>query len=771
MSGQAIEANQVVGRYQVIERLGSGGMATVYLARMDGPAGASKLVAVKRIHPHLAAEPRFVHMFLDEWRIAAQIAHPNVCSVLDFGQTDDTYFLAMEHILGETLLSYLAAVQGRPEILDSATWRSFMAHALAEAAEGLHAAHELCDEHGQNLHVVHRDVSPDNIFVTYDGAVKVTDFGVARARGQLHQTQSGTVKGKFGYMPPEVLYGDTDFDRRVDVWALGVCLWELLVGQRLFRREAEAATISAIVNDPIPKPSDRRPDMPSELDDIVMAALQREPGDRTATARDFSRALRDFVFAQGEPMDMPKVAELARAIHPEALAAKQEMKKRARLSKPHRAITGPAGLLSGQFNAVEFHDGATPPAGQMAQNGSHEATPGVLDAVSLLDPDAPIMPPDTLAEARLREPPPSAPLPAGQYTVAAGMVPQAGPAPTARDAGKRRVSRALVIAFAVVAAAALGAFVAVSMVADDGATQTAGSAGSDESDTAAQATPVAQVNPGGDGASGENAVAAPDPAGEDPRGEDPAGEDPAGEARSSGAAGRDSGDPLASNGDSGSRSKDRARAERRRRDRKNRNARRNGGEKTRTGSQVDSKGSDDPDGSTTRMASTGSHDTGKPDAEDPGGKTEVPRVEIARPEMPKTEMPKTEIPKPAMPKTEIPRHKPTSFAAKAEIKSLKTRGPLSKAQVRGAVGRVQGSYQSCYKSAATRAGRIPAPTVHVDLEIDEQGWARNVKVSKSDLPGLSPCVQQAAKKIRSRTRPDIGRAKVSFQVAFHPRGR
>jgi serine/threonine-protein kinase len=284
-------------------------MAKVYLARSVGPAGFEKLVALKRIHDHLSDQPDFVDMFLDEARIASQINHPNICTVFDFGHTDGVYFIAMEYLLGEHTSRLLRRAASREGLLESARWIDNAVYVVAQACDGLHAAHELRDASGEPLEVVHRDISPHNLFVGYDGSVKVVDFGIARATNRLHTTQAGTIKGRYAYMAPEQARG-MPIDRRADLWSLGVVLWELLTGRRLFKRDHEAETIMALISDPVARPSELNPAVPKALDDVVLKALDRETEGRFVTAREMSKALRRFLASQPEPVGGPELAEL-----------------------------------------------------------------------------------------------------------------------------------------------------------------------------------------------------------------------------------------------------------------------------------------------------------------------------------------------------------------------------------------------------------------------------------------------------------------------------
>jgi serine/threonine-protein kinase len=303
------QAERNFGRYLLRYEIASGGMATVYLARVRGPAGFDRPVALKRIHPHLAKKRDFVEMFLDEAKLSARITHPNVCSVFDFGEVNGTYFMAMEYLVGQSLAGILRALVKRDEIASSRRWHAMAARMIADACEGLHAAHELRDETGKPLGVVHRDVTPHNIFVTYDGAVKVVDFGVAWAEARLHHTQTGALKGKLAYMSPEQVRRQ-DIDRRLDVWALGVCLWELLTVQRLFPKKTEVELLQAVTDDPIVPPSQVRPGIPAILDDIVMRALQRDLDLRYPSARALGRELNAFVSGSGVGTGLADLGEL-----------------------------------------------------------------------------------------------------------------------------------------------------------------------------------------------------------------------------------------------------------------------------------------------------------------------------------------------------------------------------------------------------------------------------------------------------------------------------
>lgn len=283
-----------LGRYRVVDEIGIGGMASVHLARMDGPGGFQKWVAIKRIHPHLVEDETFVNMFLDEARVAARISHPNVATVFELGKHEDTYWIAMEYLHGEPLRE----VMRRTEELGQPMPPEIACRVIADAAEGLHSAHELLGKNGEKLGLVHRDVTPHNLFVTYDGNTKVVDFGIAKFTSRMANTRAGTLKGKLAYMSPEQVAGEP-IDRRTDVFALGVVLWELTTGQRLFRMESDLDTLAKVQECNVPRPSTIVRGYPIDLEKIVMKALAKTKNERYRTAREFSRALQSLLMRRG----------------------------------------------------------------------------------------------------------------------------------------------------------------------------------------------------------------------------------------------------------------------------------------------------------------------------------------------------------------------------------------------------------------------------------------------------------------------------------------
>ncbi|MEM9188959.1 MAG: serine/threonine-protein kinase [Myxococcota bacterium] len=311
------QAERMLGRYELFYELGRGGMATVFLARMRGAGGFQRWFAIKRVHENLAGDREFIDMFLDEARIAAAVQHPNVAQVFDLGEADGRYYIAMEYLHGEPL----HRVVGRAGS-DGKTLRpELVAHIGARAAEGLHHAHEATNERGEPLHLVHRDVSPHNVVITYGGQIKLTDFGVAKAGGRLTQTTTGTVKGKLAYCSPEQLHGHP-IDRRADVFAMGVVLWEVATGRRLFKGASDAETVKRIATGYWNSPRAFVPGFPEELEQIIQKALAPKPEERYQTAAELARDLDRFVIRQGERFGATDVAKTMAALFPREIAEK-----------------------------------------------------------------------------------------------------------------------------------------------------------------------------------------------------------------------------------------------------------------------------------------------------------------------------------------------------------------------------------------------------------------------------------------------------------------
>ncbi len=273
-------------RYQLLGELATGGMATVYLARMRRPMGFARLVAIKAMHPQYAKDPSFASMFVDEARLTARLRHPNIVPTLDIVADSGHLLIVMEYVEGESLSALLRMVRDANDRIPVAVACAIIHDLLL----GLHEAHEACDDDGSPLSIIHRDVSPQNVMVGLDGLARVLDFGVAKARSRVHHSNEGEIKGKIHYMPPEQLFGEA-VDHRVDVYAAGVLLWESLAGQRLFDGSNEESIVRRIDAGQIAAPSTRASGISAALDALVLRALSKTRGDRFPTALAMAEAL------------------------------------------------------------------------------------------------------------------------------------------------------------------------------------------------------------------------------------------------------------------------------------------------------------------------------------------------------------------------------------------------------------------------------------------------------------------------------------------------
>ncbi|MEZ4252909.1 MAG: protein kinase [Polyangiales bacterium] len=301
-----------LGRYQLLAKLAAGGMATVYLGRIHAVAGFDRRVAIKVLHPHLSEDPNIRAMFLDEARLAARIRHPNVIPVTDVGE-DPTHgtFLVMDYVEGMDLSQILRAAHKKTARVAVPVVVRIVSDTLA----GLGAAHDLVGENGQNLGVVHRDVSPHNVLVGTDGITRITDFGIAKAEGRVSSTKTGQLKGKLAYMPPERFGkgGQRIDDLRGDLFATAVVLWESLTGRRLFKGEDDIDTVRKVLDAPIPKPSDVRPEL-APLDAVTLKGLARDPDERYQTAAEFRADLERAAAAVGGMARPEHVTALMKAV-------------------------------------------------------------------------------------------------------------------------------------------------------------------------------------------------------------------------------------------------------------------------------------------------------------------------------------------------------------------------------------------------------------------------------------------------------------------------
>jgi serine/threonine protein kinase len=304
---------QPFGKYQLLKKLATGGMAEVWLARQTGIEGFAKNVVVKRILPHLAEDREFVEMFRNEAVIAARFNHPNIAQVYEFGEANGNYYIAMEYIHGEDL----GRVMRKAWEQNQWVARPLAIRIVAAACEGLYYAHSRTDESGRPLRVVHRDISPQNILISFDGSVKLVDFGIAKAADQASLTRSGAIKGKFAYMAPEQASGKP-LDCRADVFSIGLVLYELLTGVRPLKRDTELATLQAALECAIPPPSEVA-DVPPELDAVVMQALSKPIDSRYRDARQFQLALEELLVTQRWVASSVQVSELMEALFSDRL--------------------------------------------------------------------------------------------------------------------------------------------------------------------------------------------------------------------------------------------------------------------------------------------------------------------------------------------------------------------------------------------------------------------------------------------------------------------
>ena len=292
-------------RYKVIERIDAGGMAEVFKANSTSLQGFQKLVAIKRILPNLTQNERFVRMFLDEAKVSLHLNHTNCVHVFDLGIADGTYFIVMEYVDGTNLKKLI-------EFLHRHSQPMQVEHAVfiaIEVCKGLSHAHEKCDQKGNPLDIIHRDISPPNVLLSSSGEVKITDFGLAKAKSQAEATDPGVVKGKFGYLSPEAAHGE-DIDERTDIFAIGILLWEMLAGKRLFLGESDYETLQQVRKAKIPSIRKLRGDVPVELEAILMRILAREADDRFQSTEELARALANFLFDFGRVVTAYDLATL-----------------------------------------------------------------------------------------------------------------------------------------------------------------------------------------------------------------------------------------------------------------------------------------------------------------------------------------------------------------------------------------------------------------------------------------------------------------------------
>ena len=359
------------GKYTLFERIGRGGMADVFKARVQGPAGFERIFVVKRILPHLSDDPIFTRMFIDEAKLAARLTHPNIVQVFELGSVDSEYFMSMEYVRGrdlaETMRTQWARVgPPRPELV---------AYIGREMCRALAYAHDFTAEDGTRLEMIHRDVSPSNVMLSSDGAVKILDFGIAKALGgeKDESTKSGTLKGKFAYMAPEQTFSN-EIDRRIDIFATGIVLHEILTGRRLFKGDNDLQTIENVRQCDVPPPSLHNPLCPPEMDDIVLQALAKDPLDRFQSASEMADALDDIVHAAR--FQPTQLAQLIGSLFPSdaggeaRLTATQRNPLTGSVSPPRSSTTGRRLSATGTSSSTGRVTSSTVPPAPPATTGS-----------------------------------------------------------------------------------------------------------------------------------------------------------------------------------------------------------------------------------------------------------------------------------------------------------------------------------------------------------------------------------------------------------------
>ncbi len=370
-----------LGKYQLIRRVATGGMAELYLARATAIHGFEKLVCLKRILPQHAESEDFIRMFLAEARLAATLHHPNIVQVYDIGEQGTTYFFTMEYVQGQDLRKLVRAARKANKALPL----EHILHIVMGVAAGLNHAHEKIGLDGRPLGIVHRDVSPSNVLVTYEGGVKIVDFGIAKAATAQSATIAGTLKGKIPYMSPEQCRGEV-VDRRSDIFSIGTLLWELTTGARLFTGENEFGLINRVAAGDVPLPSSVRQDYPPELEAIVMRALQADREQRYTCAQDLQIDLEDFAREARLPVSSARMAKFMRELFSEEIRQTTLQMQSDRMDEqptmPRPALTREmlesAGMPDGPGNPSEPESAEVTPSEIRADQVM--ATPGPVDA-------------------------------------------------------------------------------------------------------------------------------------------------------------------------------------------------------------------------------------------------------------------------------------------------------------------------------------------------------------------------------------------------------
>ena len=316
------------GKFLLLDKIATGGMAEIFMAQTVGPGGFEKIVALNRILPNLSSNQEFISMFIDEAKVTSQLTHGNIVQIYEFGEIDQNYYLSMEFVDGKNLRQILARAEEIKRILPL----EHVVYIVNKICEGLDYAHRFRDKREREaLQIVHRDISPQNILLSYEGEVKLIDFGIAKTRSQDGKTKSGVLKGKFGYMSPEQASG-TPIDQRTDIFSTGIILFEMLTHQRLFASNNDLATLKKIQEAKIPAPSLFNPDIPFELEEIVLKALSKDPNKRYQTAHQFHRDLSKFLHTLNPDFTSSHVASFVRSLF--ALEILEHKKTMIEVAKP-----------------------------------------------------------------------------------------------------------------------------------------------------------------------------------------------------------------------------------------------------------------------------------------------------------------------------------------------------------------------------------------------------------------------------------------------------
>jgi serine/threonine protein kinase len=403
------------GKYLLLERIAVGGMAEVYSAKAFGAAGFERLLAIKRILPTMGEDPEFIQMFVDEARIAAQLSHANIVQVIELGKHEESYFIAMEYISGRDVrqLNERFRKIGRPMPIPQACF------ILSRVCEALDYAHKRRDGHGVPLGIVHRDISPQNVLVSFDGNVKLIDFGIAKAESRFSKTQAGILKGKFSYMSPEQVKGHA-VDHRSDIFAAGVLLWEMLCGQKLFTGDSDIAVLEKVRAAEVPPPRGLNPSIPEGLEEVVLRSVAGDPRDRYQWASEMHDDLLRFTFQMGAPYGSRQLSEwlleefqgerekeearISRWLHVERRASEVT----GSIPGSVRRGAGGSGALTTDLRRTEPEWHLATEAETIVQPATPVGTPRPTRRISLPPPRGP----DQSASPVAVPPPPPAPTPA-----------------------------------------------------------------------------------------------------------------------------------------------------------------------------------------------------------------------------------------------------------------------------------------------------------------------------------------------------------------------